>query len=137
MEASVDETEEGLALLECDRSGAAAMIAAGARLIDVRTAYEFDAGRIPGAERIGLEELSERRDELSADVPILFYCRIGNRSLMAAEAFAEAGYEAASLSGGLEAWLKDGGEVEPADGFVSEPGQAAAILEARSRAAST
>jgi rhodanese-related sulfurtransferase len=131
MEASVDGTDDTLAPLECDRSGAAEMIEAGARLIDVRTAYEFDAGRIPGAERIGLEELSERRSELSAGVPILFYCRIGNRSLMAAEAFAGAGLDAVSLNGGIEAWVEDGGAI---DGFVSEPGEAASILEARARA---
>jgi rhodanese-related sulfurtransferase len=131
MEASVDEAEDTpLAPLECDRSGATEMIEAGARLIDVRTAHEFEAGRIPGSERIGLEELSERRSELSAGVPVVFYCRIGNRSLMAAEAFADAGFDAVSLNGGIEAWVEDGGAI---DGFVSEPGEAASILEARAR----
>jgi 3-mercaptopyruvate sulfurtransferase SseA len=66
----------------------------------------------------------------------LFYCRIGNRSLMAAQAFAGAGFEASSLAGGIEAWLEAGRPVEPEEGFVAEPGEAAAILEARSRAAS-
>ena len=102
----------------------------------MRTAHEFDAGRIPGASRIGLEQLPERRGEIPAGVPVLFYCRIGNRSLMAAQAFSEAGYEAISLAGGIEAWLEAGRAVEPEGGFVAEPGEAAAILEARSRAAS-
>ena len=137
MEASVDETGNGLEPLECDADGAAALIESGARLIDVRTAHEFEAGRIPGAERIGLEELAERRHELSADQPVLFYCRIGNRSLMAAQAFSEAGFDASSLAGGIDAWLEADRKVEPEDGFVSEPGEAAAILEARSRAASS
>ena len=122
--------------LECDSIEAAAMVADGARLIDVRTAHEFDAGRIPGAERIGLEELAERRAELDAGTPVVFYCRIGNRSLMAAQAFAEAGFETVSLRGGIDAWLGDGREIDPESGFVAEPGEAAAILEARSRAAS-
>lgn len=130
-------TPEELKPLECDTGGAAALIEAGARLVDVRAAHEFDAGRIPGSERIGLEELVERQGELSADVPVVFYCRIGNRSLMAAEAFAAAGFEAVSLRGGIDAWLADGGAVDPDDGFVAEPGEAAAILEARSRAASS
>jgi rhodanese-related sulfurtransferase len=136
METPVEDTDIGLEPLECDTDGARALIEAGARLIDVRTAHEFDAGRIPGSERIGLEELADRRAELDAGRPVLFYCRIGNRSLMAAEAFSEAGFEAVSLNGGIEAWLGAGGEVDPEDGFVAEPGQAAAILEARSRAAS-
>jgi rhodanese-related sulfurtransferase len=127
---------EELEPLECDSAAAAAMIANGARLIDVRTAHEFDAGRLPGAERIGLEEIADRRGELDPSGPIVFYCRIGNRSLMAAEAFAGAGFDAVSLAGGIDAWIGDGHPIEPDGGFVSEPGEAAAILEARSRAAS-
>jgi rhodanese-related sulfurtransferase len=127
--------EEALHELECDAAAAAATVAAGARLIDVRTEHEFEAGRLPGAERIGLEDLVDRKEELDPSVPVVFYCRVGNRSLMAAEAFAGAGFGAVSLAGGIEAWLDDGRAIEPADGFVAEPGRAAAILEARSRAA--
>jgi rhodanese-related sulfurtransferase len=128
---------DGLLPLECDAAGAAALIESGARLIDVRTAHEFDAGRIAGAERIGLEELPERRTELSPEEPVLFYCRIGNRSLMAAQAFSEAGFEATSLAGGIGAWIDAGRSIDPEDGFIGEPGEAASILEARSRAASS
>lgn len=136
MEAPVDESGGSSDLLECDAEGAEALIEAGARLVDVRAAHEFDAGRIPGAERIGLEELAGRREELTPDRPVLFYCRIGNRSLMAAQAFAQAGFEATSLAGGINAWLQAGRKLEPEAGFIAEPGEAAAILEARSRAAS-
>lgn len=127
--------EEALHELECDAAAAAAKVSAGARLIDVRTEHEFEAGKLAGAERIGLEDLAERRDELDPSVPVVFYCRVGNRSLMAAEAFTGAGFDAVSLAGGIDAWLDDGRAIEPADGFVAEPGRAAAILEARSRAA--
>jgi rhodanese-related sulfurtransferase len=112
------------------------MVEAGARLVDVRTAHEFEAGRLAGADRIGLEQVAGRRGELDPATPIVFYCRIGNRSLMAAEGFAGAGFDAVSLAGGIDAWIADGRPIEPEDGFVAEPGQAAAILEARSRAAS-
>ena len=120
---------------ERDPAGAAALLEAGARLIDVRAEHEFEAGRLPGAERIGLEELSRRRDEIGRGRPVVFYCRVGNRSLMAAEAFGQAGLETVSLAGGIEAWLNDGRAIEPDDGYVAEPGRAAAILEARARAA--
>ena len=122
--------------LECDSAVAAALVEGGARLIDVRTAHEFEAGRLAGAEQIGLEDIADRRRELDPGTPIVFYCRIGNRSLMAAEAFTGAGFEAVSLAGGIDAWIADGRSIEPEDGFVAEPGRAAAILEARSRAAS-
>jgi rhodanese-related sulfurtransferase len=121
---------------ERDPSEARELIGSGVRLVDVRTVHEFDAARIPGAERIGLEDLASRREEFRTGDPVLFYCRIGNRSAMAAQAFAEAGFDATSLRGGIEQWISEGMSIEPEDGYVAEPGEAAAILEARSRAAS-
>ena len=132
MEASDDNTEA----LPFERNPAeiADLIASGARVIDVRQSYEFDAARIPGAEQIGLQELAGRRDEINKDEPTVFYCRVGNRSAMAATAFVDAGYDITSLAGGIAAWIEEGHEIEPADGYVAEPGEAAAILESRSRA---
>jgi len=109
------------------------LIEAGARVIDVRQEYEFDAAHLAGAERIGLETLADHRDELDPGVPVVFYCRTGTRSDMAADAFAGAGYDVSTLQGGITAWVVEGREVEPADGYVSEPGEAAAILEAKAR----
>ncbi len=109
------------------------LVSDGARLIDVRAEYEFDAAHLAGAERIGLEILADRRDELDPAVPVIFYCRVGNRSDMAADAFAAAGYDVNTLEGGITAWVVEGHEIEPADGYVSEPGEAAAILEAKAR----
>ena len=50
-----------------------------------------------------------------------------------AEAFASAGYDVTTIKGGITAWVVEGKEIEPEDGYVSEPGEAAAILEARAR----
>ncbi|HMT04310.1 MAG: rhodanese-like domain-containing protein [Solirubrobacterales bacterium] len=113
----------------------AELIAGGARLIDVRTAHEHEAARLADSERIGLEELFDRQDELDKSQTVVFYCRIGNRSGMAAEAFSNAGYDVHNLSGGIAQWIEDGQPIEPADGYVAEPGEAAAILEAKARAA--
>jgi rhodanese-related sulfurtransferase len=111
------------------------LLATGARLIDVRTAHEHEAARLADSERIGLEELLDRRDEIDKDQTVVFYCRVGNRSGMAAQAFSGAGYKAHNLSGGIVQWIEDGQPIEPADGYVAEPGEAAAILEAKARAA--
>lgn len=108
----------------------------GCRLIDVRQEYEFDAAHLAGAERIGLEELADRRGELDESEPVIFYCRVGTRSDMAAEAFMAAGYDVSTIKGGITAWVVEGKEIEPEDGYVSEPGEAAAILEARARSKS-
>ena len=112
----------------------AELIDAGAQLIDVRAAHEFDAARIPGATRIGLEDLAEHRDKVDRDRPVVFYCRTGQRSDMAAQAFGNAGFDVNNLAGGITVWIEEGRTIEPEDGYIAEPGEAAAILEARARA---
>jgi rhodanese-related sulfurtransferase len=107
----------------------------GAQLIDVRVEHEWDAGRIPGASHIELSELSDRAGEIDRGRPVVFYCRGDNRSDMAAEVFAAAGYEAKVLAGGIQAWAEAGLPLEPEDGYVAESGEAASILEARKRGA--
>jgi rhodanese-related sulfurtransferase len=79
-----------------------------AQLVDVREPYEWDAGRIAGARHIEMARLAEAARGLERDRPIVFYCRVGGRSAMAALAFRRAGYDAYSMAGGLEAWQADG-----------------------------
>lgn len=75
-----------------------------ATIVDVRTPDERAEGVIEGALQIGLDELSQRAGEIPRDRPVIFYCRIGSRSNMAAQAFRQAGYDAYSMAGGFEAW---------------------------------
>ena len=106
---------------ELSPAEAAALIEAGAELIDVRRPYEFEGGRIPGARNIDMNELAAHADELPRDRPVIFYCRSGNRSGMAVAAFSEAGYDAHNIAGGLEAWRADGRPLEPEGGEVRPP----------------
>ena len=128
MEASEDSPQFERTLAET-----ASLIEAGAQLIDVRQDYEYEAARIPGAFRIGLDILADDRAAVKKDEPVVFYCRTGTRSAMAAQAFLAAGYDVNSLTGGITAWVEDGREIDPVDGYIAEPGEAAAILEARKR----
>jgi rhodanese-related sulfurtransferase len=89
------------------------------QLVDVREPYEHDAGRIAGAKHVELVNLSSEAESL-VGLPIVFYCRTGARSGMAAQAFASAGFEAYNMAGGLEAWVGDGLPIEPEDGRVAE-----------------
>jgi rhodanese-related sulfurtransferase len=107
-----------------------------AQLVDVRAEHEWEAGRIRGAVHLPLAELNERVDELDRDRPVVLYCRGGNRSTMAAEALAAAGFDAAKLDEGIVGWSEAGLPLEPEGGYVAESGEAAAILEARKKAAS-
>ncbi len=106
---------------EISSERASELIAAGAQLVDVRQDYEWEAGHIKEATHIVLETLPSRAEELDRDRPIVFACRTGSRSSFATAAFREAGFEAYNLSGGLEEWVQEGREIEPADGEVAGP----------------
>jgi rhodanese-related sulfurtransferase len=92
----------------------------GAQVIDVREPYERDAGRIPDdSAHIELDRLTDEAGSIDRDRTVVFYCRTGQRSGLAAQAFAAAGYDAHNLDGGLKAWVADGLPIEPADGHVA------------------
>jgi hydroxyacylglutathione hydrolase/adenylyltransferase/sulfurtransferase len=90
------------------------------QLIDVRQAYEFEAGRIAGARHLELAELAARAASIERDRPVVFYCRSGARSGMATDAFTQAGFDAHNMVGGLLAWEAVGLPLEPDDGYVSD-----------------
>ena len=48
---------------------------------------------------------------------MVFYCRVGGRSAMAANAFRRAGYDAYTMTGGLVEWEARGLPLEP-DGWA-------------------
>jgi rhodanese-related sulfurtransferase len=89
------------------------------QLIDVREDHEYEAGRVAGARHIELPLVATQADTIERDRPVVFYCRVGSRSIMAAGAFRRAGYEAYSMGGGLVAWEEEGLPLEPADGHVA------------------
>ena len=108
--------------LEVDVAELAGMISdASVELIDVRRDYEYEAGHLPGARHIDLNDLTAHAESLARDKPVVFYCRTGNRSGMAAEAFHQAGFDAHNLAGGIAAWVDLENALEPADGTVAEP----------------
>ena len=90
------------------------------QLVDVREPHEWEAGRIAGARHIELERLASEAGSLDRERPVLFYCRVGARSGMAASAFRGAGYDAYSLDGGLTEWERRGLPLEPESGRVAE-----------------
>jgi rhodanese-related sulfurtransferase len=90
-----------------------------AQLVDVREPYEHEAGRIAGSLHIELHDLPTRAESLDHERPIVFYCRTGSRSALAANAFAASGFDARNLDGGLEAWVGAGLPIEPSDGRVA------------------
>lgn len=113
--------DEAATQTELDAATAQQLIDGGAELIDVRREYEWEGGHLAGARQVEINELTAASDTIARDRPVIFYCRGGNRSQMAAEAFRQAGFDAHSLAGGIEAWVAGGHPIEPPDGEVRAP----------------
>jgi rhodanese-related sulfurtransferase len=82
----------------------AADVPADAFLLDVREPGEWDAGHVPGALHIPLQELGVRHPEIERDRPVYVICRTGARSDYAARALAQAGWDARNVSDGMMGW---------------------------------
>lgn len=87
---------------------AAALEQGDVQLVDVRTAEELAEARFEGARHVELSALTGQADSIDRDRPVVFVCRSGSRSLMAAQAFKQAGFDAWSMSGGLLEWEAEG-----------------------------
>lgn len=90
------------------------------QVVDVREPYEREAGHIDGTRHIELVALSSQAGTLDRERPVVFYCRVGGRSEMAAQALRTAGFEAYSMSGGLVRWAAEGRPLSPEGGQVAE-----------------
>lgn len=113
--------EETATETEIDPSRAAGLIEAGdADPIDVRLPHEWEAGRIAGSRNIEVNDLTREAESVPRDRTVIFYCRSGSRSALAATAFRQAGWDAHNLSGGLQAWVERGLPLDPPDGEVAE-----------------
>ncbi|MCJ1431495.1 hypothetical protein MMC27_000848 [Xylographa pallens] len=94
-------------------------------LIDVRTPAETARGRIPTAQQLDItghpdglflseEEFEERFGwpKPGPGVELVFYCKAGVRSRVAARMAREAGWRAGEFGGSWDEWVGRGGRVE-------------------------
>lgn len=98
--------------LEIDVDQAAEWREQGYFMLDVREPDEWAAGHMPGATLIPLGELGERFGELPTDLPIIVYCRSGNRSAVARDLLLGMFPAVTSMGGGFSSWVSAGYEVE-------------------------
>jgi len=76
-------------------------------IIDVRTEEEYFTGHIKGAINIPLQIIKQEIQKVYPDkqVPIVLYCRSGNRSQQAYEILKELGYKQIHNGGGYQELL--------------------------------
>ena len=78
-------------------------------LVDVRTPSEFEAGHLKNAKNINWmgDTFAKQFEAVSKDQPVYVYCKVGGRSLKAAEWLLAHGYKnVTNLSGGYDAFLQ-------------------------------
>jgi sulfur-carrier protein adenylyltransferase/sulfurtransferase len=77
-------------------------------IIDVREPYEWAIGHIPGARLVPLSNIAEEIPRLDKRRETILYCKVGGRSLSAAQQLAKAGVsEVRNLKGGILRWIED------------------------------
>ena len=80
-------------------------------IIDVREAYEWRIGHIPGARLVPLDRIAAEIPRLDKNRETILYCKVGERSRYAAQQLADAGVaEVRNLAGGILRWID---EVDP------------------------
>jgi rhodanese-related sulfurtransferase len=78
-------------------------------VLDVRQPQEVQTdGRVADSLLIPMNELPARIGELPRDREIVAICKRGQRSWNVAQWLRQQGYDASSLSGGLDAWTAGG-----------------------------
>jgi glyoxylase-like metal-dependent hydrolase (beta-lactamase superfamily II) len=86
------------------------------QIVDIRNPPEQEAGLVPGAIRVPLARLLDRRHELDPTAPTVLYCAGGYRSSIAASLLRSLGFDrVADLQGGYEAWTTAGLPTEMPD----------------------
>lgn len=91
--------------------------AAGAVLVDVRTADENSAGAIPGAVLIPVDELRERLGEIVA-ADVIVHCKVGQRGHTATQILRSHGIAASNLDGGYLTWRAGMDSLERANSTI-------------------
>lgn len=77
-------------------------------LVDVREAFEYRAGHVPGAVNIPLSLIPVRIHELPAGAELHVICQSGNRSMQACMWLANQGRRSVNVLGGTGTWIMSG-----------------------------
>jgi rhodanese-related sulfurtransferase len=67
---------------------------------------------VPGVQLIPLPELGERHGEIPDADTVYVICKVGGRSMKAAEFLTAQGRTAVNVAGGTNAWIESGRSIE-------------------------
>lgn len=108
----------GAGITNVDAAGVTAAAKAGAQIIDVRTAGEYQMGHIPGAVNVPLDSLQAQSASWDKNAEYVVYCASGQRSQIAVDLMKSAGFtNIKHFNSGIQAWT---GELEKGDAATSQ-----------------
>lgn len=95
----------GSGIQNVDAAGAQKAIAAGAQIVDVRTAGEFQMGHIKGSINVPVDQLSSQAASWDRSATYVVYCATGSRSIPAVQTMKSMGFNnIVHLAAGIQAW---------------------------------
>ena len=97
-----------MSIPEVDIATFAERHASGVTVIDVREPDEYVEGHVPGAIPIPLGEVPERVAEVPDGETVYMVCKVGGRSMKAAEVLAAEGRDVVNVAGGTMGWIEAG-----------------------------
>lgn len=99
---------------------------ADAVILDVREAWEWDAGHVEGALHVPMNDvpaaLADDPDTLGLTGRVYIICAVGGRSGQVAAWLGGQGYDVVNVAGGMHAW-EDAGRP-----MISETGEAPTVV---------
>ncbi|HET8603407.1 MAG TPA: rhodanese-like domain-containing protein [Marmoricola sp.] len=81
-------------------------------VLDVREPAEYAAGHVPGAMLVPMTRLAVSPPALDPQRRVYVVCATGNRSRAMTDLLCARGFDAVSVAGGTEAWVRSGRPVE-------------------------
>ena len=97
---------------EVDLETFAAAHADGAYVLDVRESHEYEAGHVPGAVPMPMNEVPERLMELPRDRTIFVICESGGRSAQVTQFLRSRDVDAVNVAGGTGSWAARGWAID-------------------------